>query len=89
MCKYPNLCGDLSANSVYNAIARDPEFAYEFLEEFQDRLYYDTDICSPENIDHPMLKLASFLDDAVLNNKISYEAYLKISRLNALKLLED
>lgn len=89
MRKYPNLCGDLSANSGYNAIARDPEFAYKFLEEFQDRLYYGTDICAPENIDHPMLKLASFLDDAVLNGKISYDAYLKISRLNALKLLED
>lgn len=88
MRKYPNLCGDLSAGSGYGAISRDPEFGYAFLEEFQDRLYYGTDICSPANISHPMLKLASFLDDGVKNGKLSYGAYYKISRGNALKLLE-
>jgi len=88
MRKYPNLCGDLSAGSGYNAVSRDPEFGYAFFEEFQDRLYYGTDICSPKDITSPMLKLASFLDEAVQNGKISYDAYYKISRGNALKLLE-
>ena len=87
MRKYPNLCGDMSAGSGCNAIMRDPEFAYGFLEEFQDRLYYGTDICDPDNIHSPMLRLAAFLDDAVLRGKISYEAYYKISRGNAEKLL--
>lgn len=87
MRKYPNLCGDLSASSGYNAVSRDPEFGYAFLEEFQDRLYYGTDICAPQNINSPMIKLASFLDDGMLSGKLSYEAYYKITRGNAEKLL--
>ena len=87
MRRYPNLCGDLSAGSGYNAVSRDPDFGYAFMEEFQDRLYYGTDICDPENISSPMLKLAKFLDDGVIEGRLSYEAYYKISRGNALKLL--
>ena len=87
MRKYPNLCGDLSAGSGCNALMRDPEFAYGFLEEFQDRLYYGTDICDPANATSPMLRLAGFLDEAVLQGKISYGAYYKVSRGNAEKLL--
>lgn len=87
MRKYNNLNCDLSAGSGYNALARDPENAYRFLEEFQDRIFYGTDICSPKNITNPMLKTASFLDEAMLNGKISYAAYEKISRTNALRLL--
>ena len=45
MREYPNLHGDLSAGSGLNAIRRDPEFGYGFMEEFQDRLYFGTDIC--------------------------------------------
>ncbi len=85
--KYPNLCGDLSAGSGYNAVTRDPEFGYAFLEEFQDRMFYGTDICSPKNADSPSLKLAAFLDEGVLSGKLSYDAYYKISRGNAEKLL--
>lgn len=87
MRKYPNLCGDMSAGSGYNAVSRDPEFGYAFFEEFQDRLFYGTDICDPDNINSSMLKLSSFLDDAMLNGKISYDAYYKISRGNAEKIL--
>lgn len=86
MREYPNLSADLSANSGFNAITRDPLFSYGFLEEFQDRLFYATDICAP--IQYGFFKLADFLDDAVRNEKISPEAYRKISRTNALKLLE-
>ena len=87
MRTYPNLRADLSAGSGYNALARDPEHAWEFLEEFQDRLYFGTDICDPRNITSPMLKLSAFLDDACANGRISREAYYKISRGNAEKLL--
>ncbi len=89
MRKYPNLCGDLSAGSGYNALARDPEFAYSFIEEFQDRLFFGTDICDPRNITSPMLKLSSFLDEAMESGKISYSAYEKVSRGNALRLLGE
>ena len=87
MRKYPNLLGDLSAGSGYNAITRDEEYGYKFLEEFKDRLFFGTDICATSNIQYDFLKLAKFLDDAVLNGKISYDAYYKISRGNAIKLL--
>ena len=83
MRKYPNLLGDMSAGSGGNAIIRDPEFGYAFLEEFQDRLYYGTDICDPRN----EFLLGGFLDDAVMTGKISQTCYNKICRENHLKLL--
>lgn len=42
--RYPNLYCDLSARSGFNALARDPEYAREFLEEFQDRALYARDL---------------------------------------------
>jgi len=88
MRKYPNLCGDLSAGSGFNAVSRDPEFGYKFIEEFQDRLFFALDLCDPANFTQPMrIGLVKFLDDAVLNGCISYDAYYKVSRGNAEKLL--
>lgn len=87
MRKYPNLNGDMSAGSGFNAFSRDPEFGYAFIEEFQDRLYYGTDICAPENISDSRVKLASFLDEGMLAGKISYDAYYKVSRGNAERVL--
>ena len=86
--KYPNLCCDLSAGSGCNAITRDPAFGWAFLEEFQDRCFFGTDICAPGNMNSAMMRLSGFLDEAMLNGKISYAAYEKISRGNALDLLE-
>ena len=61
---------------------------YKFLEEFQDQLYFATDICSPENAKQPIrVGLSAFLDEAMEQGKISYAAYEKISRGNALRLL--
>ena len=87
MRKYPNLNGDMSAGSGANAMMRDPEFAYEFLEEFQDRLFFGLDICAPQD-SGIRVQLGEFLDEAMLKGKISYPAYEKISRGNALDLLE-
>jgi len=39
----PNVYGDLSAGSGHNALSRDPDFAKEFLLEFQDRVLYARD----------------------------------------------
>jgi predicted TIM-barrel fold metal-dependent hydrolase len=88
MRKYPNLHGDLSAGSGHNAITRDPEFGYAFLEEFQDRLYFGTDFTDPGQIEHPFAKLSSWLDEAYEQGNISFEVYEKVSRKNALRLLE-
>lgn len=84
--KYNNLTCDLSAGSGYNAVTRDPEFGYDFLEEFQDKLYYGTDIAAPK--EYEFLKLGQWLDEAQSKGKISRKAYEKIIRLNALKVLE-
>jgi predicted TIM-barrel fold metal-dependent hydrolase len=42
---YPNLFGDLSANSGNNALSRDPEFTPDFLKRHQDKLIFGSD-CS-------------------------------------------
>ena len=41
--RYPNLFCDISAGSGCNALKRDPAFAKEFLDEFQDRVLYARD----------------------------------------------
>jgi hypothetical protein len=43
MRTYPTLHADLSANSARNALRRDPDFARDFVLEFQDRLLYARD----------------------------------------------
>jgi predicted TIM-barrel fold metal-dependent hydrolase len=83
MRKYPNLHGDLSANSGYNAISRDPAFGYRFLEEFQDRLLFGTDLLSPGQ----SLPQIEYLKGAVQQGTISGPAYEKITWQNADRLL--
>ncbi len=83
MRKYPNLLGDLSAGSGYNALARDPAYAVKFLHEFQDRLFFGTDICSPDG----PTPLVDFLLQIRQEKKISEEIFQKIARENAVKLL--
>jgi len=83
MRKYPNLNGDLSANSGYNALARDEDYAVRFLEEFQDRLLFGTDICLPDT----PAPLAPFLLRFRQEGRISEEVFQKVARENAVKLL--
>jgi len=42
---YPNLFGDMSANSGNNAMSRDAEFTKDFLKRHQDKLFFGSD-CS-------------------------------------------
>ena len=83
MRQYKNLYGDLSAGSGYNALARDPDYAVEFLNEFQDRLLFGTDICAPDT----PTPLVDFLIKLKEEKKISEEVFNKIARENAIKLL--
>jgi len=46
--RYDNLWGDLSAGSGHNAVSRDPAFGTQFMEQFQDRLLFGTDISFAE-----------------------------------------
>ncbi len=80
---YPNLYGDLSAGSGFNAISRDPEFGVRFLEEFQDRLLFGTDIANvPQE-----LPIVAYFRELESQGRISREAHEKITWRNAKRLL--
>ncbi len=81
--RYPNLYGDLSAGSGYNAVSRDPEWGYRFMEDYQDRLFFGTDICAPSN-DTPLVR---YLNAAHAAGNISTTVYEKITWRNANELL--
>jgi len=83
MRRYPNLHGDLSAGSGHNALNRDPDYAARFMEEFQDRLYFGTDICNPET----PTPLVDFLLRMREEGRISEAVFAKIARENAIRLL--
>lgn len=77
---YPNLYGDLSAFSGYNAIQRDIEFGKSFLEKFSRSLLYGTDL---EEFFSPNHSLSNLLKSM----KLSDEAYENIFHRNLEKLL--
>ena len=77
--KYENLYGDLSANSAGQAIMRDPEFGLNFLETYQDRLFFATDMVNSDMV----FPLGTWLDEQVSLGNLSIEAYQKICRKNA------
>ena len=81
--KHGNLYGDLSAGSGYNAITRDPEFGFRFLEEFQDKLLFGTDICHH----HQNPPIAGYFAELKKSGRISKTAFEKITHLNAERLL--
>ncbi len=81
--RYPNLWGDLSAGSGYNALHRDVGYAVKFLTEFQDRLCFGTDICFAKQ----ELPLAGFLIGLKKSGAITEEIFEKIARGNAKRLL--
>ena len=83
MREHANLYGDLSANSGHNALARDLDYAARFLEEFQDRLLFGTDICAPDT-PAPLADTLRTLRDT---GRISETVFRKVARENAIRLL--
>ena len=83
MRRYENLYGDLSAMSGYNALARDLRYAEKFLNEFQDKLLFGTDICKPDQ-EVAQVKL---LKDFLIEGKINHQCFDKIAKKNSLKML--
>ena len=77
--KYPNLYGDLSANSGGQAIMRDSEFGLNFLEKYSDRLFFATDMVNTDMI----FPLGSWLDEQFKLGNISKDTYEKICYKNA------
>ena len=81
---YPNLYGDLSDNTPYNALSRDFDYGPKFVTEFQDRLCYGTDLCSPTQ----PLDMIDLLLDWRDTGKITGEVFAKVARENAIRLFE-
>jgi len=82
--RYENLYGDLSAGSGCNALSRDSDYAVGFLTEFQDRLFFGTDICAPDT----PTPLVDFLLELRGSHRISEEVFQKIARENANRILQ-
>ena len=81
--RYENLLGDLSAKSGFNALNRDHAYADQFLNEFQDKLYFGTDICLADQ----RSALADLLRAFRHRGTISESVFDKIARANAVRLL--
>ena len=83
---YPNLYADISAMSGYNALTRDEPFGIRFLNEFQDKLLFGTDICFAD--EEGQLGHLGLLRGLVGAGELSQEAFDKIASANALGLLK-
>ena len=81
--QYPNLYGDLSADSGYNALTRDVDFTYPFLERNQNKLLFGTDYLFPGQ-KCPQIK---FLKEAKEKGLIRKETFEKIAFKNSKRLL--
>ena len=84
MRQYPNLYGDLSDGTAYNALARDHDYGPKLLDEFQDRLMFGTDLCA---FDMPIL-LPDLLTDWRNTGTISEDVFQKVTRENAVRLFD-
>jgi hypothetical protein len=84
MRKYGNLYGDLSAGSGCNALTRDRAYGIKFLNEFQDRLFFGTDICTPTT----PTPLVDYLLELRSNGEISETVFQKVARENAIRVLQ-
>ncbi|MBQ2931373.1 MAG: hypothetical protein IJE62_00810 [Clostridia bacterium] len=84
MRKYPNLYGDLSDGTPFLMLSRDPEYGANFLTEFQDRLYFGSDIMAPI-MEVPIIAMLNEWRDT---GRILQEVYDKIAYKNAEKMKE-
>jgi predicted TIM-barrel fold metal-dependent hydrolase len=81
---YDNLYADLSAGSALNALTRDRPFALRFVERFQDKLLFGTDLCRRVK----EVGNVAWLRGAAASGEISPQAFRKIARDNTTRLLQ-
>lgn len=81
--KYENLYGDLADCTAYNALARDEDYGPRFLSEFEDRMFFGTDMVSP----NMYVGLDELLISWRQQGKISETTFRKVAYENAEKLL--
>jgi predicted TIM-barrel fold metal-dependent hydrolase len=84
--KYPNIYGELSAGSGFNAITRDSEYGIKFLNDFQDKLLFGTDTLN-RNMHENQVPIVGFMKRIIEDGAISPDAYTKITHRNATRLL--
>ncbi|OGS18369.1 MAG: hypothetical protein A3J83_06410 [Elusimicrobia bacterium RIFOXYA2_FULL_40_6] len=77
--KYPNIYGDLSASSGYNALTRDAEYTVKFLEKNHTKLLFGTDYLAPRQ----KVPIVAFIK----NIKISSKTFEAITQKNAIRIL--
>lgn len=82
----PNLWADLSAGSGHNALTRDPAFGLEFLDRFQDKLLFGTDVLRHDQgeADVPII---GTLRRIHAEGRLSDAAFQQIAHANATRLL--
>ncbi len=85
MRTYPNLCCDMSAGSGHNALTRDPAQGIRFLNEFQDRIVFATDVCFSDARGR-MPHLAT-LRRLLAEGSITQSVFDKLTYQNALRIL--
>jgi predicted TIM-barrel fold metal-dependent hydrolase len=96
LADYPNLYGDLSANSGRNSIARDTEFSAGFLTRHQNKLMFGSDCgCNDgrgggQTSTQPLIKGKCVARETLTAIKaiVSPEVFKKIAWSNAVKLLK-
>jgi predicted TIM-barrel fold metal-dependent hydrolase len=82
---YPNLYADISARSGFNGLTRDEAFGVAFLNEFQDKLVFGTDVCFGD-AEGRMPHLA-YLRRLLAEGRLSQDAFDKITAKNALRVM--
>ena len=82
--RYANLYADISAGSALNGLTRDVQFGWRFLERFQDKLLFATDLCRRVR-DVPNV---AYFVSAGREGRISPAAYRKIARENAIRVFD-
>jgi len=83
---YPNLYADISAMSGYNALTRDEAFGIRFLNEFQDRLLFGTDVCFGDK--QGRMPQLGYLRRLLAEGHITQEVFDKITYKNALRIMK-
>ena len=81
---YPNLVCGWDAGSGYNALTRDPAFGWAFMERFNERILFGTDICAPTNQHNH----AAYLRQSLADGHISEATFENISWRNANRLFK-
>lgn len=87
MADYPNIYGDMSAGSGHNALSRDPEVCFEFINKFHGKILFGTDRFTAP--DEPFAPQLPFLKESLKNGRISKDAYENMTHRNFERLFKS